>query len=210
MEFVKRVHVVVTARQLHRVCRLRDPTKSPAKSLIPKSSTLRSKSKYSRRTPEPEYRTSSSPSPEPTGEIEKLRVSIAQEGEVLGMSILDESVSETTLLQSLKIDIADLFPNLDDFGTLASSNTLRASDLLTEGCEVVKSMVYHNFSMKHRLLVAQGWCSFADFAQFVVDHQFLGFHVVANRNRIREAYAKLRGLRRFRWRRVSRMISSFR
>lgn len=102
-------------------------------------------------------------------------MSIAQEDGVLGMSILDESVSETTLLQSLRIDIADLFPNLDDFGTPASSNTLRASDLLTEGCEVAKGMVYHNFSVKHRLLVAQGWCSFADFAQFVVDH--LGFLV---------------------------------
>jgi hypothetical protein len=54
-------------------------------------------------------------------------------------------------------------------------------------------MAYVNFSAKHRLLVAQAWCSYSDFCRFVASHQFLGFHVVANRNRVREAYANLRG-----------------
>jgi hypothetical protein len=86
-----------------------------------------------------------------------------------------------------------IFFEFNDSETLGSNDTPKASDLLTENHEARKRMVYHNFSVSHRLLAAQGWCSFADFTRFVADHQFLGFHTVANRNQICEAYVKLRG-----------------
>ena len=116
---------------------------------------------------------SSSPSPDP------LLVTSPDQSSI-------QSVSEEVIEQA-----RFLFSSLDlgvvpETEPCVTSTTLRVDKTLL-------AMSYINFSVKHRLLVAQGWCSFSDFCQFVADHQFLGFHIVPNRNRVREAYIRLRG-----------------
>lgn len=107
------------------------------------------------------------------------------------MNLLQEATDE------LRATADEVLSALKESEFLEFDETPDTIKLSTRNYEFEKGMVYHNFSVNHRLLVDECWCSFADFKQFVFDYQFLGFYGVESRNRIREAFVKLRGLAPF-------------
>lgn len=54
-------------------------------------------------------------------------------------------------------------------------------------------MSYQGMTVAQRMLARQQWAAFDDLARFVRNYQYVGFHVKANRDRIRDAYLQLRG-----------------
>lgn len=103
------------------------------------------------------------------------------------LNLLQEATDE------LRATADDVLSALEESEFLEFDETPDTIKLSTRNYEFEKGMVYHNFSVKHKLLADQCWCSFADFNQFISDYQFLGFYGVGNRDRIREACIKLRG-----------------
>nr|WPV62269.1 MAG: coat protein [Wufeng shrew martellivirus 1] len=54
-------------------------------------------------------------------------------------------------------------------------------------------MSYTTYSVRAKLAARHQWMLFDDLSAFVRQHQFIGFHVKANRDRIRDAFIQMRG-----------------